>query len=331
MSLNKQIRVGIFTAIGILIFMSGLFYVGSRQNLFDRTFNLACNFADISGLQKGANVWFSGVKIGIVQRITIEGGEKVRIDMKLEEKVRKFVKKDAIAAIGSDGIIGDKIVVISAGSLEAPSVVNGDTIPVENPLQTDNMVKSLSKTNDNISALLVDLKTLSSQITKGEGNIGKLFQDSTLFENLSATMSNASLASAKMNTAGNNLNNLLAEIQSGDGLVGSLLSDTTMTTKLAQTLSSLESAGTELKSVSSQFSQLTENLNQVTGGIAEGEGTVGVLLKDEEFANKIKETMTNLETSTEKLDENMTALRENFLFRRYFKKQAKKQAKAAGN
>src|SRR4051812_28244697 len=105
-----RIRLGIFVSIGVALLIVTIYVIGKKQNLFGTTFKVSGIFHNVSGLQVGSNVRFSGISIGTVENIEIITDSTVRVDMILEEKTRKFIKKDAKASIGSEGLMGNKIV-----------------------------------------------------------------------------------------------------------------------------------------------------------------------------------------------------------------------------
>ena len=111
-----KIRLGIFVIAGTVLFVLAIFIIGRQRNLFDPVFRLTTTFFSVSGLQIGNNVRFSGINVGIVDRIIILNDSSVQVDMLIKESVRPYIKKDAKVAIGSEGIIGDRLLLISQGS-----------------------------------------------------------------------------------------------------------------------------------------------------------------------------------------------------------------------
>src|SRR2546423_1952739 len=171
---KKAIIVGIFVFLAIIIFIAGVLVVGGQRKTFKKTITVNAVFNDVSGLLNGNNVWFSGVKVGAVKNMNITGNAQVIIEMRIEEKLVKYIRKDAKAKIGSDGLIGNKIVVIYGGSLTSPSIEPGDTLIVEKALNTEAMMNTLEESNQNLLAITGNLKLISERLAEGEGTIGKL-------------------------------------------------------------------------------------------------------------------------------------------------------------
>ena len=119
---KQNIRLGIFVMAGIALFLISIFYIGSERNVFNKTFTVSAIFKNVEGLTEGDNVWLSGVKIGTVKNVTIISEGKVIVTLSLKDKQNEFIKQDATAFIGSDGLVGNKIVVVRPGSARNPSM-----------------------------------------------------------------------------------------------------------------------------------------------------------------------------------------------------------------
>src|SRR5690606_10533290 len=113
---SQKIKIGVFTIAGILLFVVGIFLIGSKKNMFGDTYMLYGIFNNVGGLEVGNNIRFAGINVGTVVGIRIESDTMIRVDMRMKGKVKPFLKTDAIAAIGSDGLMGDKLVTIASGS-----------------------------------------------------------------------------------------------------------------------------------------------------------------------------------------------------------------------
>src|SRR5436189_6110547 len=120
-----KVRLGLFIAGGLALFLVAIFIIGRQKNLFNPVFGLSTTFYNISGLQVGNNIRFSGINVGTVDNIQIINDSTVRVDMLLKKNVQQFIKADCEASIGSEGIIGDKVLIISQGSSEAPMAKDG--------------------------------------------------------------------------------------------------------------------------------------------------------------------------------------------------------------
>src|SRR5436853_6084530 len=98
-----KIRLGMFIAVGLALFMAAIFIIGKQKNLFNPVFKLSSTFYSVGGLQAGNNVRFSGITIGSVDDIQIINDTSVKVDMLIKKEVQQFIKSDCIASIGSEG------------------------------------------------------------------------------------------------------------------------------------------------------------------------------------------------------------------------------------
>jgi phospholipid/cholesterol/gamma-HCH transport system substrate-binding protein len=188
-SINK-IKLGIFVAIGIALFLAGIYYIGETKKLFSTTFRISAMFKDVNGLQVGNNVRFAGINVGTIEAIEIITDSNVKVDMILDVTTQKFIKKDAKAIIGSDGLMGNKIMNVSPGTTAFAMVENNDMIGTTIPISLDDMLLKLKNTTDNAALITDDLAAIMGNIRSGKGTIGKLFMDTVFAENLDKTIVN---------------------------------------------------------------------------------------------------------------------------------------------
>jgi phospholipid/cholesterol/gamma-HCH transport system substrate-binding protein len=186
----KTIVLGLFVLIGAGLLMIGIYYVGQKQRLFSTVFRVNGVFKNVSGLQVGNNVRFSGITVGTVESIEIIADTSVKVEMIIDEKTRKFIKKDARAVIGSEGLMGNKVINITPGTENAGLINNNDYIRTGQPLEIDEIWAQLKKTSDNAATITTDLASIISNIRSGKGSIGKLLMDTTFAENLDQTITN---------------------------------------------------------------------------------------------------------------------------------------------
>ncbi|HTE25618.1 MlaD family protein [Flavitalea sp.] len=319
---KRAVTVGLFVAVGLIILLVGIFTLGGQQKSFVRAINVSAIFDDVAGLQIGNNIFFSGVKIGTVKKIEFYGDSKVRVQLHIEKKAKEFIRQDAKAKIGTDGLIGNKIIVIYGGSPAAEPIEGGETLIVEKAMSTDEMLATLQKNNENLVSITTDFKLVSKRLAEGQGTIGALLQDDKLFKNLEATMVNLQIAARNSQKLTGGIAEFTAKLETPGTLADGLVNDTTIMTSLKQ-------AVTQLNQASAGASEFADNLKKSSKQLNSTDNTLGMLLNDDEVGNEFKDLIQNLNTSSQKLDENLEALKHNFLFRGYFKKQAKREAKEA--
>jgi len=185
-----KIRLGLFVAGGLALFVLAIFIIGKQKNLFNPVFKLTSTFYNVSGLQVGNNVRFSGINVGTVDDISIINDSTVRVDMLIKKEVKKFIKSDSEVVIGSEGLIGDRLLIITQGSSDAPAAKEGQRLDTAEPVETDAIMASLQVSAGNAEIISQQLAEIMIKINSGNGTLGRLIQDSTIAENLNQTMLN---------------------------------------------------------------------------------------------------------------------------------------------
>jgi phospholipid/cholesterol/gamma-HCH transport system substrate-binding protein len=184
------IRLGIFVTSGILLFILAIYFIGEQQHLFSSTFYVSGTFKDIDGLQVGNNVRFSGINVGIVEDIEQVTDSTVKVGMEINESSRKYIKRTARAVIGSDGLLGNKILLIIPGPASKEELADNDTIATSQPVSIDDILVKIKKTSDNAALITSDLAVVTDNIRQGKGTIGKLFMDTVMAQNVHDAMVN---------------------------------------------------------------------------------------------------------------------------------------------
>ncbi len=179
-----KLRLGLFVATGIVVFLAAVFLIGRQKNLFNPVFNLTTNFSSVSGLQVGNNVRFSGINVGTVDMIKIINDSTVKVDMIIQKDVQRFVKEDSEASIGSEGIIGDRVLIISQGSSSSPSVKGGQSLTSIETVELDDIIASLYVSTLNAEVISEQLAEIMININQGNGTLGMLIQDTVIAKNL---------------------------------------------------------------------------------------------------------------------------------------------------
>jgi len=190
-----KVRLGLFITGGIALLIFALFIIGKQKNLFDPVFRLTATFYNVSGLQVGNNVRFAGINVGTVDNIGIINDSTVRVDLLIKKDVQQFMKSDCEVTIGSEGIIGDRIVFISKGSNEAPLAKDGQYLTSKEPVETDAIMASLQATANNAAVVTDQLADIMIKINHGKGTLSRLIRDSTIAENINQTIVNLKTSS----------------------------------------------------------------------------------------------------------------------------------------
>lgn len=193
-----KFRLGLFIIIGIALFVLGIFIIGKQKNLFNPVFSLRADFHNVSGLQVGNTIRFSGINVGTVDNIQIINDSTVKVEMLIKKEVQKYIKVDSKASIGSEGIIGDKVVVISQGDGSQKIVKENQRILAVEPVETDAIMKSLQITADNAALASDDIAGIVNKINSGEGTLGRLIRDKEMAQNIDQTIANMKTSSKKL-------------------------------------------------------------------------------------------------------------------------------------
>jgi phospholipid/cholesterol/gamma-HCH transport system substrate-binding protein len=284
----------------------------------------------VGGLLKGGNVWFSGVKVGTVKSISFYGDKDVLVTMSIDQHAESHIHKDAKAKIGSDGLIGNKIVIIYGGTPATPQAEKGNFLAVEKALSTDDMLATLQVNNKNLAEITTSFKSIAKKIDSGNGALATILNDPAMGTKLTATVNNLQDISANFKTTSASSKAVLSDFQhfsaklnKPGNSINDLVTDTVMYNDISGTLS-------ELRNASNSISKFTANLKIMSDRLNEKDNAASVLLNDSSAANSLKVMIKNLETSSQKLDEDLEAAQHNFLLRGFFKKKAKAEAKAKG-
>lgn len=326
-STKRSVIVGIFVLLGILIFVAGVFVLGGQQKRFTSSIKVIAIFKDVGGLKVGNNVWFSGVKIGTVKRISFYGNAQVEVDMNIEESSKQYIREDASATISSDGLIGNKIVVIAGGTTSHPEVEDGARLKTSEALSSDQIMSTLQENNNNLLKVTNDFKELVGNLRRGKGTVGAVLTDSLVAENFKKAMKNLERASDNTVKVTGSVSQFAAKLNTKGTLANELVTDTTVFRRLSRSASRFEAAVTAADQSVSTLRQTSENLNKASEKLNNTNSPLGVLLTDKETAGNLRTTIRNLSQSSVLLNEDLKAAQSNFLLRGFFKKQAKATAK----
>jgi phospholipid/cholesterol/gamma-HCH transport system substrate-binding protein len=270
-NISSKIRLGIFISLGIAVFIVAIYFIGDKQQLFRSTFRVSGVFKDVGGLQAGNNVRLSGINVGTIDNVSIISDTSVRVVIVIDESTRRFIKKDAIASIGSEGLMGNKALIISPGTGGKKIIEDNDIIATTQPTDIDEILKSLKTTIDNTSSITGDLAKIATNIESGKGTIGRLMMDKEWRQNFETTIINLkegsdgfrvlmdkanemdkiliSLESTIENTNKimNDLSGITGSIQSGEGIIGKLFMDQSMGQNFDSIMVNLKEGSAELK------------------------------------------------------------------------------------
>jgi phospholipid/cholesterol/gamma-HCH transport system substrate-binding protein len=316
---RRSVIVGLFVLIGLVFLVAGILAIGNLRGTFTKKIKVTALFDDVGGLQTGNNVWFSGVKIGTVSGMQFYKEFQVRVTVNIDLKAQEYIRKDSKIKIGSDGLIGNKILIIYGGTSRIAEVQDGDTLTVEKTFTQEDMVNALQENNVNLLSVTKDLKTISKSLVNGEGTLGKLINDNVIYNDIAATTSSLKDASRYSSQLINSLAQYSANLNKKGTLANNLVTDTVVFQAIRASSLRLEQIADTATVFMSSLKVAVKNPNTA----------VGVLLNDKESGALVKTIIQNMESSTKKLDEDLEAAQHSFLLRGYFRKKEKAERKAA--
>jgi phospholipid/cholesterol/gamma-HCH transport system substrate-binding protein len=218
---GQKIKIGIFALAGLAVLVLVIFFIGNKKNLFSATFNVHGLFKNVNGLQVGNNVRFAGINVGVVQDIQIITDSSVNVILTLNEGVKKFIKKDAKLSIGSDGLMGDKLVIIApGGGTSNEHVKGGEQLAVVNPYDVDKIISKFTKIADDAGDLVEGLTSIVNKVNSGKGSIGRLLNNDKMARNMENTVKQAQTTMANVHKTTGTLNEDLKAAQSNFLLKG---------------------------------------------------------------------------------------------------------------
>jgi len=212
---GQKIRIGVFAMAGLAVLVIGIFLIGNKKGMFSSTFHVHGMFKNVNGLQVGNNARFAGINVGVVEAIEIVNDTTVKVQLSLNQDVQKFIKKDAKLSIGSDGLMGDKLVLISPGGATTTEIIkNGDQMVGVNPFDVDRMIKKITGIADDAGNLIAGLSEIVGKVNHGKGSIGRLLNNDKMAKDLEGTVNQAKTTMANVHATTTTLNTDLKAAQS---------------------------------------------------------------------------------------------------------------------
>lgn len=326
-----NIKLGIFVSAGLLFLVVLLYMIGKNMSLFGDTYMLKARFENAQGLVVGNNVRYSGIQSGTVKEIEIMNDTTIEVTLIIEKKMMTIIRKNAVASIGTEGLVGNKVVNISSRRQRAPLAEEGDILFSERPVDTDAMLQTLSQTNNDVAVIATNLKMTIQRINTSNA-LWNLLNDKSIPENFRVSVANILTATGHAGKMVNNLNDIVMDIKNGKGSAGAILRDSSFARNLNEAILKIKSVGDNVDSLSHEISLVVAGIRQ---DVNSGRGPVNALLRDSAIVIKLNTSLSNIEKGTNGFNQNMEALKHNFLFRGYFRKlerekenELKQQAKA---
>lgn len=314
-------KLGLFVLAGVLFLIVTLYMIGKNRNLFGSTFTMKAVLSNVNGLVAGNNVRFKGIDVGTVKNITLLNDSSIYVTLTIDNDMKPYIKQNAMASVGTDGLMGNKLVNINSVPGTSPTVEEGSVIQSLKPIETDEMLRTLSTTNENLERISHNLREITVKLNTSS-SLWNLLSDTVITYDLRNGVKDFRRAGSNLADLTHTTDLMINRFNSGSGLAGTIFTDTTLSEKLSYSVNKIQEA-------SDRTSLMMENLESVIANLKEGEGTAGLLLADTTLRNTLLRSGQNVEEGTARFNENMEAMKSNFLFRGYFKKLEKEEKKAA--
>ena len=230
---KSEWKLGMFVVIGLCLFVATIYFVGKTRNLFGSTFTLHAHFKTVSGLKVGNNVRFAGINIGTVNNIELITDTSVVVDLIVKSEIQQFIKTDATASIGSEGLMGDKVLTIYPGTVAKGMIRDKGFLASKNALEMEDIMRSVKTSVDNAGIITGQLAEFTYKINNGKGALSKLITDEEFSNSLKGTLTNLQTSSGEFAKFTQKMNN-------GKGTLSKLVSDEALGNKLDSTISNLQ-------------------------------------------------------------------------------------------
>lgn len=313
-TINKNIKLGALVLAALLLMISTLYIIGRNENIFGSHFRLTARFRNAEGLIAGDNVRFAGLQAGTVQQVRPLDDTTIEAVMLIDDGMKPFIHRNALASIGTEGLIGNKVINIVPVNERAPLVQEGDRLPAQSTVSTEALFQTLDKAAGNIASITEGLKSTVARINSSSA-LWSILGDRRLGRDVRVSLDNIRQASSNATAITTQLRQMAEDINNGKGSVGRLLKDTAFAESLAAAVAKIGAAGDQLTQAGNHISDLA--------------GNASAIVSDSALSANLAASLENIRKGTAAFNENMEAMKHNFLFKGYFKKQEKEAQKLA--
>jgi phospholipid/cholesterol/gamma-HCH transport system substrate-binding protein len=316
-------KLGALVLASMIFLVFSLYLIGKNQNIFGSSIRVIAEMRNVNGLLPGNNIRFKGMDVGTVSAIEMLNDSTIQVELLIHKSMQPFIKNNSKTTINTDGIMGNKILHINPMEGAASPLAPGDILYALPQIDTDEMLETLNSTGNYLEKTLINLIQITEKLNESEA-LWSLLSEPKLVNDLNVAIRKFKDAGANAAEITESGKNIISSFEEGNGLVNSLFTDSIMNSNFEETL-------IQLQKTSAEAAEMMGNMNLLLNDIQNGQGTAGLILQDSVFRQQVDQTLQNLESSTYKLNENMEAMKSNFLFRGYFRKQEKAKKKAEQN
>lgn len=308
-NINKTIKLGFFVITSIILFVLAIYFIGSKNNLFNAKVDVYTVFNDIRGLMPGNNVRFSGINVGNVKSIDITSDSTVVLRLSIRKDYAKFIYRNSIVEIGQDGLMGSKLLLISSGTPNAGPIQEGDRLGAKYGIDIENMLAQTQDILVDAKSAMSNLGMITSKINSGEGDLGELLTKKTLTTKLAATTDN-------LNNTLTQIGGITRKINNGQGDLGRLVNNNDLTSEAKTVLTNLNQTAKKANDVIADLSVTAKSINT-------GEGSVSLLLNNKRTAGNVDTTIIKVNTGIDQFNRTAKAIENSWILNIFNKKKKK--------
>lgn len=318
---TDNIKLGIFILSALFFLILLLYMIGKNSNMFGNNYILKARFENVQGLKAGNNIRYAGIDVGTVKSVYIINDTIMEVKMVIDKKAKNIIKKNALVFIGTDGLVGNKVINISAVKADAPYAVENDILPSKKPVDTDEMMRTLNKTNNQVSKIAEDFSITINKLNNSKG-LWKLLNDNTIADNISNASIQVNKSSCKIKEIANNIYSIVDQLKNGNGTLAKLINDKSLADSLTAAINNFKTAAYEITEAGKE---INHSVASISKEVNDGKGSIHAILKDTSVTTLLEKSMENIETGSKGFSDNMDALKHSFLFRGYFRKIEKRK------
>ena len=305
---TEQLKVGAVILVALLILLVTGYKLGQAANLFTSRYELVAFLPDGFGLREGGPVQVAGQQAGTIKSIEFlpvdsDTTRNLKVVVELDETLREQVRGDSRGEIRTNGLLGDKVINITTGTRRVSPLQDGDTLTMGESIDYDAIIRQASGAVEDMVTLTRDLRTITGGIVRGEGTIGQMITNRTLYDELTGTLTRTNTMLARLQNPNGTVGRMLDDPQLYDNLNGMLVSLDT----LVRTMSSDRgTVGLLLRDTTlyAQLKSVTANADSIIGNLAAGKGTAGRLLSDQQMYDQLNKSLTDLNAILEDVRRN---------------------------
>jgi len=306
---NRSIKLGLMVAGGLVLFAIAIFYLGSKQDMFSSSVTVKSYFGDVKGLMEGNKVQYSGITVGHVSHIEIVNDTTILVEMSVGKDVQKFIRKDSKVDIGSDGLMGSKIVNINPGSSGAQPIADNDVLLTKQSVDFQDVLEEAESVIKDTKKITQNLQEISRKMNEGDGDIAILLNDDRITTKLNQV---GDEILAITSTSGEILN----KVNHGEGDLGRLINDSTITMEYMRLMADFDS-------ITSKTDMFAEELNQYSKQLNSGDGLLYKLAYDSVMAGNIDTTIAKVSNSVDDIVGAANTLEKSWVFNLFSKNKDK--------